>query len=610
MTKWATIALLLTTSGAYSEVVPIISGDQTNFPRFVATIPPGTIWNIQEEQGTSIIELPEGFRFVHKNPGTISAGGTLATLIERERPNQIEVNFQCNCRLDVYLYQDKFLVIDILNDIPVMNTEIDTIKDDFLIDIWWKRFLTQKPSNIEAGQLQSPVIQELKEIYIPERLARELSTAATSGRIELRRPSNADTEPSNAIVNDSQDSILALNIGIDTTGSDAQASDFIAPQKNCNTFSSSELFGSNVEDVDFRTLATTRQLVFSETGNPVDEKMISLALQYLEVGLEVEASQILNQVSIETDETNLLKHIAYLLEDETDAFDFWRSMQECENSNYLWYALSMKGVSEIDIKGDLVLLHFKALPRWLRQKITTRLHEMFTRNEEHSSAAEIISFSIITTEARLKDDETVFQDTSSTEIQIANRNQPELMLDILALSEHENATDISEAIRFEHQGTPLWFELLEAEILSLLNSKNYSDAISKLVEFRHKSALGNSVEDIANTVFSEISQNANDTDFLAAYFLSDNWPLAEDTLEMLSQRMNEFQIINRSEATKQTVTSPRDHVDEAIQFNSDATLDSSPPHVSPTLDSAKIHELLDDTQALRSSILSQLSSLD
>ena len=184
------------------------------------------------------------------------------------------------------------------------------------------------------------------------------------------------------------------------------------------------------------------------------------------------------------------------------------------------------------------------------------------------------------------------------------------MLDILAFNGHHNATGISEAIRFEHQGTPLWFELLEAEIVSLLNSNNYSGAIRKLEEFQHEPSQDRSVDGIANRVFAEISQNANDTDFLAAFFLRDDWPLTEDTLELLSDRMVEFQILDQREASNQPAAGEREQADEPIELDLDAALDPPSPESFSTLNSTEIRELLDDTQALRSSILSQLSSID
>lgn len=610
MTSWATVALLLTASSAYSEVVPIISGDQSDFPRFVATIPRGTDWKIQQEQGKSIIELPEGFRFEQKNPDAIGAGEIYAKLIDRERRNQIEVSFECDCRIDVYVYQDVFLVIDILNVFPEMIVEKATSNGDIPNGAWWRDLLVEATPNYEVNQVEAPLIQEPDSVYIPEFLARELSTAATSGRIELHQKSDGDREPTNATANDIQTSILSLNIGIDTTSSDAQGLNPITPDTACNAFRSAELFGSTVEEIDFETLIATRKLVFSETGNSNDERMVSLALQYLELGLEIEASQILDQVSTKTEEVELLKQIAKLLQDHIDTSDFWQRMQRCENSNYLWYALSMKGVSENDIKSDLVLLHFKALPRWLRQHVTARLHDMLIRNNEYSSAAEILSFSDVATEASVEKTESALQSIPTSEIKIANRDQPEVMLDILALNDHHNATGISEAIRFEHQGTPLWFELLEAEIVSLLNSNNYSGAIRKLEEFQHEPSQDRSVDGIANRVFSEISQNANDTDFLAAFFLRDDWPLTEDTLELLSDRMVEFQILDQREASDQPATGKREQADEPIELNLDAALDPPSPESFSTLNSTEIRELLDDTQALRSSILSQLSSID
>jgi hypothetical protein len=606
------VFLLLVSGSVSAQTVPIIEGKHEDFTRFVATIPVETQWTTREREGAFILELPVGFTFELDALSDETQGNHRTSINSQPDSNKITFAFNCDCHGSISVYNEVFLVIDIQQN--AANTfKATATEPEILDDSWWRNHLSlgapfNKPNqNID----ESRSIARHGETYVPERLIRELSSSTIDGRTELRNQEENKPGAFDAAVpaEVQQDLNGIINIGVSASRDGDPMSAPTPMEPSCEAFNSEALFSADEKPADYNAIIQLRSSVYSEAGSPNPDLMIKLAVEYLRLGLALEAQQVLKETPIVTNEVELLSQISNLFEPHPQETDFWDNYRDCENSLHFWYTLQWSRDSKNEIKSDVTLLHFKATSTWLQQLLADRLYDTLISNGDISAANELHAYSeLVVLPDPTTEPTPVVITPRMAQIRRANRDRPENMLSILDSGGSGNTVRLSEAIRFEHQETPLWSNLLEAEIMFELEIRGFATALEKLTELKMGGTAEADVDRVANHVFMDVAQNANDTDFLASYFQKDQWPLSSDVTGALSTRLATFGL---PELVKPVEDMPTSFSNRAVETQVPPDPETSSPNYQPLstdLDSARIRALITDTQSLRSSVMEQMST--
>lgn len=603
-----TALLVCTANQLVADTVPIIVGQQQDATRFVATIPVGTNWISRNVEGAFFLQLPVEHTFDITRLTPVASYDDRPITVMQQKDNEIAISFDCMCEGSAFVYRDVFLVVDIREreEAPTSSNALPSTEPDLISGLWWRERVIQRERLDISDALSVAHDTELSEpdFFVPERLARELSSTTLSGRAELRQQSSGELEvsvaPDIASLTDGQ----PVKIGVTTSQADSQPSDISPEIDFCNEYGAQNIFDSQTQQPDYNSVIASRSLIYSNAGSPDPAKLVDLAIDYLRFAMAIEARLALQEVPTNTDEKDLISQIANIIAGSKIDKEFWNSARNCENSLYFWSTLDETATNR-EIKSELVLLYFKAAPSWLQTHLFERLHNVFIMNGEASAAEELVAYFGLNEAQESADTEAEYQEPpAKTDLQNANRDNPETMVSLLASSSDEDLVLSSEAIRFEQRDTALWFDLVKAEIVAELQGNRFSSALAKLAELSQSDASEDDVSLMADQVFSHIAQNANDTDFLASYFQKGEWPLSQDVVASLERRMSNFELPGiTSTAESENVTSEPENTNTTEVQEPDIASESA----ITELDSATIRALLTDTQNLRSSVLEELS---
>jgi hypothetical protein len=606
---WATCLIFFASNTASAETIPVILGKSDTFVRFVATIPENAEWIAQEQSSSITITLPPTLQFDVKEILGQAINNDVITTMTQQQGNEITIEFDCVCRGSAYVYRDIFLVVDIqsVSPQPIPNPTFSS--QTLLSGQWWRKQLNAEVS-LEPLKHTIMEIQPHAEVLVPERLARELATVTLAGRTELRTLASAELQQPPIAEEPSQDATsrqFELNIGMAASTDDGNRSPIEGT--SCEAYRTKRLFSPNAGNFDYSEILSNRSTAYSQTGKPENQRLVDLSVDYLILGLSIEAEQALLKIGLETIEISLIREIAKVVDGRAIDSEFWAPFRNCRNSLYFWYAVQGEKPAPSTLDSDTLILHFKSMSPWLQHQIADRLHNVLADQADTSAAEELAAYTNLThLPAEINEGQENTIKPEVTAIRLANRDQPEEMIDILSSGEIVEAVKISEAIRFEHKETPLWSELLEGEISAELAAGRYSSALRKIEEMVDEEIPPIDAERISSQAFLEVAAKANNTDFLALYLQKDNWPLNSEANDALALRIATFDLPGIVSSTSNEIPLTNETPGEGILIDEDVSL-ADDPQVFDVLNSAAIRDLLTDTQNLRSSVLEQLSPL-
>lgn len=603
---WVICLLLFASSTVSAQTIPVILGQSDNFTRFVATIPEDAKWSAQETSDTFTITVSPNFSFdLHGIMGR-AINDLVDTTVTQPSNNELTIQFDCACRGSAFVYREIFLVVDIKPNSPQPPTNLTSPMQTLSSGRWWRQRLnTETTPPLIADELKA---EPRAALLVPERLARELATVTNAGRTELRTlgPTESRQSPlTDKHLGDATDRNLGLNIGVSASSDDSTP--LTTEDTSCDAYSTNRIFSTNAEELSYDEIIRSRSATYSDTGKPDRERLIDLAVDYLILGMPTESNQVLLEIQNETRESRLIGEIAKVIDGATDEQEFWEPFLSCRNSLYFWSAIQARESASNPLNSDILLLHFKSMSPWLQQQLTDRLYDVLASQTDTSPAQELLAYTDL---SPLPDETAGDQDYTikpqDSAIRLANRDRPKDMLEVLSSGQIADAVEISEAIRFEHQETPLWSDLLEAEITTELAARQYPAALQKIDELINGGISPADARRISSQAFLEIAAQADDANFLALYFQREKWPLNSDANDALEERIGTFDLpgISNSDSSK---TQPSSETTTERPPNSESRLLSEDAQAADSLNSASIRDLLKDTQDLRSSVLEQLA---
>lgn len=558
---YAIAFILLIPIRVLAEAIPVVAGEHTDFTRVVLTLPQGLDWSIKRSDESLSVFLPptnsfDISRVFDKIPRT-----RISTIQTNSTGNQLEVKLSCHCTSEAFLYRDIYLVVDFrgredegtqLVLIPNNQRQFDA---QSLLPPWWTEASSMESSTqISGNNPETMMIQsEISTNLLFERLTQDVATTKANSRIDIDQ-TRVDRDELSIPINRNQSEIqVDPNIGLEIR--------YASPLKplsdeiptSCETFGSEQMFSGISSQQPYRDISQLRQELFSDTGQENETIVIQLAIAQLKFGMTAEARLLLRDLHNSTRQTRLLTKISQIIDQSLAVQDDMKQYQNCNNSLYFWYFLTARSGSLDSIDSSGILLQFKSISPWLQKVIFLQLYSKLKIDGESSAADEIeahISLSQGEREnGRFTPQTYVFQGNDpdiNHAIGAANRDRPDLVAKVLASpktsGEAEKLILLSQAIRFEHQETPIWNTTLESEILVNLTVNNYAAAVIGLEELVDSGKTSSRIMELSNQIILEITLSANDTDFLAAYFRMDLSVWSNITIEAVNTRLKSLEM--------------------------------------------------------------------
>jgi hypothetical protein len=612
--------LLLTPLWALAEIVPVIAGEHADFTRVVLTIPQGSEWGTANTNGVFSVVLPPTTSFdingvFDKIPRT-----RIAAIQINKDNNHLEIELSCSCAGNAYLYRDVYLVIDFKESrnrntlrAPTMNTHQKLVTQSQLPPWWNDAFTPETSPNILGNSPEVVPMQHEMPVQIFERITKDIATAVTNGRIEIDRM-NIDGFNTTAPIGDNQTArqvIPAIGLG---------SQEIPPPNKPsnenfdvCETYGSSKMFSYIPTALPYRDISQLRQALFSEAGRIDESAFIQLAIAHLEIGMATEARHLLINLPNSTPEIELLTRISQIIDQKSIAKDDIRQYRHCTNSLYLWYFLSAESEPLDTTDSKNILLQFKSISTWLQHTIFLQLYDKLQIGGEISAAEEIAAYVNISQanegHQEISPQTYVFEDSDFAiyhAIYAANRDRPDLLGSILSSPRNSGGIDdlvsLSKAIRFEHQETPIWIDVLGAEILISLSVKNYAAAIFGLEELAADEQGSEKNVGLSNNIILTMSADASDVDFLAAYFQMDQSVWHARTIETVNARLTSLKLPGIPKAPSDASTAqPKE---EQLRLDDHISLSAVPTNETRVILSREnVRLALNEAQLLKAEIL-------
>lgn len=598
-----------------AEIVPVVAAEHESFTRIVVTTPSQTEWLSAQNGSLLTLELPEKFVFDSKNTFDQVTDLRISSISSERLPNVLDIQLACECKGTVFSYEDVYLVIDIGYNTPAAVGDT-SYQPRATFESWWKDSEFVPLTHGPIARISPPTSEGslTKNIFSPDRLAREISSSTVAGTTELRTTAEINSEVRlEEITRPTSD--FNLNIGMrSNTNVDTEVSSN-SEALHCNEFRSTELFSANLAKFDYGRIAEEREHIFTSNGEPNAEHIIPLVITYQKLGFGNEAAQILELIDGPIGEVALLSEISRLISSPSSKREFWNLFSDCDNSLNFWLFLQTSNPNLGNTNAASILSQFKSLPAPLQKVLTGQTHRQLVQHGWLDAAEELNTFLKVIYEDLERYPADPERRATLRELQLSNRDEPELITKALSSSlrvpSDINLVGASEAVRFEYQNTSNWAKLLSDEISTSLALRSFSDALDKLRELAAESVSTSDVEREANAVFSAITTDASDTDFLASYFVSQEWPLSPATTAALKSRFIGFGISELDlDVNNLTVaeTLPDGVRTDDTTANID-TRDGSASHMSSSqLNSSNIRSLLEDTKTLKETILGQMSA--
>lgn len=531
------IGLFCASQPLSAQVIPVIAGEHDEFTRVVLTLPNRISWDVETLDRKIRIKMPKGVTFDVGRLFEQINKDRISSVSSGVEPNSLDINLNCNCLTSTFMHQDVYLVLD-----------IGPSKQDFHLPLtlgsalqpWWQEARKTVMSISEAEILQNRIstIQPRINELIPGSLIQEIAKATLDGRIELRGASRP--QQIEKILSGNKGDIIESQIGIATLQANENQAIANSDIPQCDENRSVEIFKTSSLDDSYIEVSTKRNEIFNEVGNPQYAKIVTLVVAQLRLGLSAEAYYVLKQIPDTTEESLNLMAISKLLSSDFSPQQRLSQFESCENSLYLWYFLQSQEVISFPVKENLVLLQFKALPYWLQKKIFNQTITQLKGYGRTGAVQEITEYIQNDQKARIPEVNVRNSQADESIIILANRDQPHLMVDLLteAAEGKSEATliQLSEAVRFEHQHTRLWGELMNAEISTNIAKKNYRQAFNSIEEFMQEGGSNVDIETAIHNLYTSIIEDGSNVDLIAAYFKRDDWRLRKGTLEALLNR--------------------------------------------------------------------------
>ena len=378
-------------SNAEAQIAFVETGEHSDFTRIVVSKPVSSSWSIKklEKEFVLMIDEVDDFRidnFFDKIPRS-----RIAEVFVDADESTLHLIMNCDCVAATSIWKEKFLVIDMAEGIP-LDTEPNQIAPKIVQAIvkapdGWdeQRAFPPLPENFPVPTND---ISNLADV-----VAKGISLATSQG---LLSPSGKTLETS-APIDFEDERRLHNNLRENISTSSSMTNLVARGSRDANGAKclSAKLFDieSWASEGDFMgEISRKRSSVIGEFDQFDAVELIGLAKVYLHFGLGLEASGILGNLAYSSQEIEILKSLADVVQKKSGKSIIPIDQVSCSSSVSLWAFLSHP-VNNLQTQANrnAILRSFNALPNPLKLVVAPPTIEKFLALGDQDAAAQILS---------------------------------------------------------------------------------------------------------------------------------------------------------------------------------------------------------------------------
>ncbi len=570
MIRFAILLSLLATAATAQEIA-VQSGEHAGFSRLSVAAGEGTGWRAgRTADGYALIlDRDDGF-----------AIGSVFEMIPRSRiaevtaePGRLDIRLGCDCHLQAFAWQRGWLILDVIEGPPDPASPFEVRLDgdaprppaaDSAIPLFTARPRDLPlPFAVPALPADSPPAVEAeprdRAAAIERAMAEGIARGAAQGLLDLAVTDPRDDAAGQPPVVPGDTPAAAIPVGegrpgiLTRTGADQTAPAGLSESgRSCLPDDRFDLAGWTGTGDYATELGAARLALTNELDRTAPGAVEHLARVQIAFGFGREARQVLDLDGGQSQERDLLRLLALLVEGEPVTPAALADQAGCTGAVALWRALardSLDGTGEVE--RTAIEAAWRLLPPSLRGAIGLRLAPIFGAAGDVLGAADLIDHAVTSST-----DQPAAADLARTEVALA-ANEPLAALDHLeslasedpelspaaaiamvdvALAQGQvpdaGTLDLLRALRFEYRGRAEEADLAGAETRLLAALGRYGEALASaatLPEMRQGPAL--------SQVLAELTDHGDDATFLDIAYQPLRTDLAPETVNLAAARL-------------------------------------------------------------------------
>lgn len=597
-----------------AEPIVVLSGEHDTFTRLVMRLPVDVEWRIEENaQNRTLLVSDFNDGFDLSSAFEIIPRTRLKALVARD--SQLELQLACDCQIEAFLEQNRFLVIDIANSNTSVTDEI-AVSDDLLEtsdipdsvfaygDLLWSESDQTNTSNpvqspreaeqdpLPGGNQQGDLTENELVSDTQERLLAAFSSAASRGILTTKSDVllQAPVESSRKATPEIFDSSKEDQAGPIPLSGNMRISDSrdIPGKQNDQNVAATSTVCVDPSIVDIATWGTASGIgeqvgasvleLYDQAGRLNKENVLKHARLQLFFGLGQEAKQTLKMFPRLMVEHPELLDIANILEfGHANNPRILHRFPDCNTDLALWGLLAAREIPlDRTVNATAALRGLQKLPNHLKFFLAPSLSERFSsRGDAANASIAIRSFENLknhgdqpklvfaeVSELRNKPDEA--KSIRSEIVTIETSETPQAIIELIDMHVEANEAVpaelalLAETYAFQLRGTEEGLEMFRAFVLSTANSGQQEKALNAMEGVELDDALKT---ELISSIFSNLSNNSGEIEFLESYFthLVENERFVED-LAMLGIAKRLFNLGFETEAEAVLEKLPNDYL--------------------------------------------------
>lgn len=566
MIRLALFLLLFATAAAAQEIA-VQSGEHPGFTRLSVAAGEGVGWRAgRTAQGYALlVDRDDGFAIAdvfRMIPRSRIAGLTAA-------PGRLDIRLACDCHLNAFTWQRGWLILDVVEgppdpaspfEVPLEGEPPSAASPIPLFTAQAEAPLLPFASPAPTPRIPAAAAQHDRAAAIERAMAEGIARGAAQGLLDLALtddPRAAAEGPPPVVPGDTPAAIIPAGEGrpgiLTRTGADQTAPAGLSVSgHNCLADDRFDLAGW-AGTGDYATeLGAARLALTNELDRTAPGAVEHLARVEIAFGFGREARQILDLDGGQSQERDLLRLLALLVEGEPVPSTALAEQAGCTGAVALWRALargSLDGTGEVE--RTAIEAAWRLLPPSLRGTVGLRLAPIFGAAGDSLGAADLIDHAVTSmaeppaaadlarAEVALAADEPLaaldhLETLASEDPDLSPASAISMVEVALAQGQVPDADtlDLLRALRFEYRGRAEEADLAATETRLLSALGRYDEALASaatLPELRQGAAL--------SQVLADLAAHGDDAVFLDLAFQPFRADLTPETVNLVAARL-------------------------------------------------------------------------
>lgn len=433
-------------------------------------------------------------------------------IVENRSTDTKQTEFSCLCNISISQSIENFVILELSDREGQPEPAAATAQDESIIifEQWWGQ---ENDQRARASSTQQTSIQSSRwqQLLAQQEGVQQVSLPSTEEPIESAEHNVIE--------------VMERDIGV---GIQADTNDDTDRTNNTPECAIKHLFiqESTLDQQETKALSWAPHRITKTTGHLSESQLMTELVFLMANGLAAEAREIFDTMDNSRAEIATLQKINEIMGNIDNISSKPTDLPQCGTDITLWQHLVNSSLQPNSTDSKSLLLQYKALKRPLQillsKRIANLLHKgSYSEELEHYMITNRIPYAYTTLPQNRHD--------RLGQIMLANRNDPQGIINLLqnrTAKIPNSMIELAESIRHESQGTPMWKEILTAEVSKHIDLEEFTEAQSKIALLRQNGSEAPLIDQLYGELSEAIATHGSPTTILSIYTTDDMkiWP--------------------------------------------------------------------------------------